>query len=281
MSDITDTSKKRSAPARRKKRRRKAEFASENEMCAHFISKLPEEWVAYPEWGNWDILLVRKSDGFQVGIEAKLRLSAKVISQSAETAYQADKPGPDCRAILIPKGSNLDFQPVCNILQLQIIEIESETSKSPSTVNWYRPKLPNPDRASPAGNFKEFYPLERLELPEVIPVVEAGKPAPIKLTPWKIKAIKLDVILKKHGVATRKLFKALSLNTTLFLSSGNGWMLKGNARGEWLRGPNFPDFRMGCEENYDELEKRYKTWSKTLPMDDIIKPAAAEEAPVA
>ncbi|KZK80919.1 hypothetical protein PsAD46_03967 [Pseudovibrio sp. Ad46] len=277
MSDTLDQPTKRSAPKRRKKRRRKAEFASESDMCTHFINKLPEEWVAYPEWGNWDILLVRKKDGFQVGIEAKLRLNAKVISQSAETAYHCDKPGPDCRAILIPKGSNLDFQPVCNILSLQIIEIESEISKSPSTVSWYRPKLPNPDRASPAGNFKEFYPSERLELPEIIPIVAAGKPSPIKLTPWKIKAIKLDILLQKHGVVTRKLFKALNLSTTLFLHSGNGWMLKGSERGAWTRGPSFPDFRIGCEENYDELEKRYKTWVKTLPMEGILAPETEKE----
>ncbi|GHB36037.1 hypothetical protein GCM10007094_27060 [Pseudovibrio japonicus] len=277
MGDIDELPAKPKSPPRRKKKRRKATFASESEMCTHFISKLPVEWIAYPEWGNWDILLVRHSDGFQIGIEAKLRLNAKVISQAAENAYQCDKPGPDCRAILIPKGSNLDFQPVCNILSLQIIEIESESSKSPSTVNWYRPKLPNPDRASPAGNFKEFYPTERLELPEIIPIVEAGKPSPIKLTPWKIKAIKLDVLLKKHGVVTRKLFKALNLSTTLFLHSGNDWMRKGTARGEWERGANFPNFRAGCEENYDELEKRYKTWAKTLPLEDIVKPEREEE----
>ncbi len=272
MGNTGEASGKRSRPTRKKKSRRKAEFASEHEMCAHFIQKLPKEWIAYPEWANWDILLVRKTDGFQVGIEAKLRLNAKVISQAAETAYQIDRQGPDCRAILIPKGSNLDFQPVCNILSLQIIEIESETSKSLSTVNWFRPKLPNPDRASPAGNFKEFYPTERVELPEIIPVAQAGKPAPIKLTPWKIKAIKLDILLKKHGRVTRKLFKALNLSTTLFLHSGNEWMHKGEARGHWLRGPNFPDFRAGCEENYDELEKRYKIWSKTLPLEEIAEP---------
>ncbi len=277
MGDINELPAKPKSPSRRKKKRKKATFASESEMCAHFISKLPAEWITYPEWGNWDILLVRHSDGFQIGIEAKLRLNAKVISQAAENAYQCNTPGPDCRAILIPKGSNLDFQPVCNILSLQIIEIESENSKSPSTVNWYRPKLPNPDRASPAGNFKEFYPTERLELPEIIPIVEAGKPSPIKLTPWKIKAIKLDILLKKHGMVTRKLFKALNLSTTLFLHSGNGWMHKGTERGVWERGPNFPDLRTGCEENYDELEKRYKTWAKPLPLESILKPEPHEE----
>lgn len=277
MGNTTEAPAKPKSPPRRKKKRRKATFASESEMCTHFISKLPAEWIAYPEWGNWDMLLVRHSDGFQIGIEAKLRLNAKVISQAAENAYQCDKPGPDCRAILIPKGSNLDFQPVCNILSLQIIEIESESSKIPSTVNWYRPKLPNLDRASPAGNFKEFYPTERLELPEIIPIVEAGKPSPIKLTPWKIKAIKLDILLKKHGMVTRKLFKALNLSTTLFLHSGNDWMRKGTKRGEWERGANFPDLRTGCEENYDELEKRYKTWVRTLALEDRVKLEPQEE----
>ncbi|KZL21810.1 hypothetical protein PsAD2_00235 [Pseudovibrio axinellae] len=268
MSDTIEPLEKRSAPTRRKKKRSKAVFLSESDMCTHFISKLPEEWIAYPEWANWDILLVRSTDGFQVGIEAKLRLNAKVISQAAEYAYQIDQPGPDCRAVLIPKGSNLDFQPVCNLLSLQIIEVDSPDSKSQKTSSWYRPKLPNANRASSAGNFKEFYPVSRLELPEIIPIVEAGKPAPIKLTPWKIKAIKLDILLKKHGIVTRRLFKALGLSPTLFLSSGKNWMQRCTKRGEWERGPNFPDLRNGCVENYEELEKRYKAWSRHLPLEE-------------
>ncbi|SDR11298.1 hypothetical protein SAMN04515695_2832 [Pseudovibrio sp. Tun.PSC04-5.I4] len=256
------------AVKRRKKVKQKATFASESDMCAHFIKLLPEEWIVYPEWANWDILLIRKSDGLQIGVEAKLRLSAKVISQAGESAHEVDQPGPDCRAVLIPKGSNLDFQPVCKLLCLQIIEIESPESKRLSTKHWYHPNLPKPGRASSAGYFKEFYPQSRHLLPEIVPAVPAGKSSPIKLTPWKIKAIKLDVLLKRHGVVTRKIFKALGLSTTLFLYSDKKWMQRCQPKGAWERGPNFPDLQKGCEENYEELEKRYTTWSKTLPLEE-------------
>lgn len=37
-------------------------------MCAAFIAALPEGWVAYPETGGFDIVLLRSADGFQIGI---------------------------------------------------------------------------------------------------------------------------------------------------------------------------------------------------------------------
>ena len=62
---------------------------SEAALCAAFIAAATvtpkrtdhAQWVAYPETGGFDILLVRQTDGVQIGIEAKLALNPLVVSQ--------------------------------------------------------------------------------------------------------------------------------------------------------------------------------------------------------
>ncbi|SDR10230.1 hypothetical protein [Pseudovibrio sp. Tun.PSC04-5.I4] len=243
--------------------KRKAQFQTEHEMCSRFLENLPEGWTAYPEWQNWDIVLVRDSDGFQIGIEAKLRLNAKVVTQAAERSYQVDKPGPDCRAVLIPEGYTNDFAVVCSLLNLQIITMRDKLENPRYDRDWFLPELPDPDRFS-YNYFPEFYPVSRLPLPEVVPTVEAGKPCPVRLTDWKLKAMKLSILLEKYGFVTRRTFKALSLSPTLFLYENNHWMKRGSTRGQWQKACDFPDLRMGFEVNYQELEQLFPDWSKQV-----------------
>lgn len=62
-------------------------FATEAELCAAFVA-----WVArenpdircFAEWCGWDILVVFP-EGWQLGIQAKLRLNAEVITQATLT----------------------------------------------------------------------------------------------------------------------------------------------------------------------------------------------------
>ena len=62
-------------------------------------------------WGgpaNWD--------GFQIGVEAKLRLSTEVVRQAFQTsrASTITDPNPECRAILVPKGAvGADMAKLC------------------------------------------------------------------------------------------------------------------------------------------------------------------------
>lgn len=68
------------------------EFAKESDLCAAFIAAVSrpaeryeierDRWVVYPETADFDILLRREADGAQIGIEAKLRLNAYVVSQA-------------------------------------------------------------------------------------------------------------------------------------------------------------------------------------------------------
>lgn len=78
-------------------------FPSEAELCRVFLARgVDAAWTAYPETGGWDLLLSRKADGFQIGIQAKLQLNFDVIDQCLTDRYNACAPGPDCRAVLVP-----------------------------------------------------------------------------------------------------------------------------------------------------------------------------------
>ena len=60
-------------------------FRSEADLCSAFLAIFRREyaakWVAYAETEGWDILLVRRADGFQIGIQAKLTLNIAVVNQ--------------------------------------------------------------------------------------------------------------------------------------------------------------------------------------------------------
>ncbi len=74
-------------------------FATEADLCAAFLAEVPNTWTAWKEHAGWDILLVRKADGFQIGIEAKLKCNATVLQQALKsTAPSASKrrPGLPC-----------------------------------------------------------------------------------------------------------------------------------------------------------------------------------------
>ena len=92
-------------------------FEKETDLCAEFMKRVPSEWVVYPETGGFDIVLVRKEDGFQIGVEAKLKLNGKVISQAAEYAgsWYSCQSGPDCRAVLVPDSASSDLAVVCKL----------------------------------------------------------------------------------------------------------------------------------------------------------------------
>ena len=78
-------------------------FENEAHLVRAFCSTVGPAWTIYPETGDFDLLLSRKLDGFQIGIEAKMSLNMKVVAQAADlaiTGRSALRPGPDCRAVL-------------------------------------------------------------------------------------------------------------------------------------------------------------------------------------
>lgn len=246
-------------------KKRVAQFASEAEMCALFIAVAtgevansdhrarPSGWKAYSEaWG--DILMVREADGFQVGIEAKLRLNDDVIFQAMEGRNSPTMPGPDCRAVLVPHGtgSRLHHE-ACLRFGIQVITITAEPERYQPLV---QPTLPLRDDGCWDGRWPEMLPAARVALPAFIPDVAAGRPAPLQLTAWKIKAIKIACILERRGWLCRQDFKHIQIDHRRFLDSQ--WLAV--VDGAWRRGPAWPDFRKQHPRNFGEIDALFDDW---------------------
>lgn len=237
-------------------------FAKESDLCSTFISLLPEEWTAYPETGGFDILLVRDADGFQIGVEAKLKLNAKVICQAAESTstYQITAPGPDCRAVLIPEGVTTDLAALCPRLALTVISVRYDSfvaeclKRNPFS---FHPRLPEIDDRWLTRDWYELCPASRLKLPDWVPDVSAGESAPVTLTQWKIRAIKIAITLEKQGYITRQDFAFFEISMSRWTQMR--WIVPGDTKGRWVAG-RMPDFRAQHPVNFAQIEADHEKW---------------------
>lgn len=239
-------------------------FKSEATMCAEFIKHATADgkWIAYAETGGWDIVLVRKEDGFQIGVQAKLALNALVLDQSLPDRYWTMATnGPDCRAILVPDGKTGGLTRVCEFLGLTVIRVRCGEHQR-YVQNRFDPALPLPggEAYSDYQNraWHEWAPLTRVKLPEYVPDVAAGSSAPVQLTDWKIKALKICIILESRSV-TRADFKALGLDATRWT---NLWLVKEN--GAYRAGPHMPNFKAQHPVNYEQIKADALTWMPAI-----------------
>lgn len=237
-------------------------FKTEAEMCAAFIAALPAGWTAYPETGDWDILLVRAVDGFQIGVEAKLRLNAGVLTQALEdSGWRYRDSGPDCRAVLVPQGYGGGFAAIADHLALTVIRM---LPTGRGYVDRFLPSLPEPlggDTFRIEYHNREWHelcPLRRIDLPDYVPDVVAGAPAPVKLTPWKIAALKIAVILEQRGFVTRADFKALKIDPRRWIDGG--WLIGGPDG--LVRGPHCPDFAGQHPVVIAEVRADFNEWGR-------------------
>lgn len=236
-------------------------YQTETQLCADFLANLEDGWVAYPETAGFDILLVRKADGFQIGVEAKLQLNAKVLSQALDRQESYDTRGPDCRAALIPNGRVVEGVPgLLPHLAVTVIEMRAPWDRGRHGPA-YRPNLPTvKDRYQYEGReWFELCPTERCTLPEYVPDVVAGDKAPIQLTDWKIKAIKIAILLERDGIITRKHFKALRIDPRLWVD--RGWVI---ASPDGLTSHRPPNFKRMHPKVYEEVAADIDKW---LPKD--------------
>lgn len=242
------------------RRKKEKHFATEAEMCACFLAQVGDDWTAYAETCGWDILLVRK-DGFQIGIEAKLKLNAHVLAQALETsAYSVENAGPDCRAVLVPSGEN-SFEQLCAYIGITVISVSPIGSEAncyrygrgnPS----FRPALPDQRRDyAYSSNWLELAPTKRHVLPDFIPDSVAGSPSPIQLTKWKIGAIKVAVSLERRGYVTRADFKAAGIDHRLWIAPIRQWLIP--IENGWKAGPLLPKFKEQHPRNYEEIAAQF------------------------
>ncbi|WP_051334351.1 hypothetical protein [Bradyrhizobium sp. Ai1a-2] len=258
-------------------------FETEAALCARFLSALPDGWTAYPETAGWDILLARNADGFQIGIEAKLRLNTEVISQAIEEygAFSATRPGPDCRAVLVPACEPGGFGRICEYIGLTIIYVRSEAEiEQTRKRHYYKPKVfePGLPELLHGRNEQEWYewaPASRHKLPDYVPDVVAGSPSPIQLTSWKIGAIKIAIILEKRGFLLRSDFKHINIDHRRWLPSGNGWLVLD--RGAYRASMGFPDFKAQHPRVYGEIAADYDKWKPADPVGPLLLPEPKQE----
>ena len=216
------------------------------------------DWTIYAETAGWDILMVHR-DGYQLGIEAKLSLNAKVIEQTLSGNHSFyDCSGPDYRAALVPVNKiQHHLGSIAKAIGITIIKV-----RPPATGVYHWTELPDQD--SDYRSWPNWCPAERCKLPDYVPDVSAGHAAPVQLTHWKVKAIKLMIWLERYGSVTRKDMKALQISSTRWTDHYAGF-LSASANGGYVRNNRTPDLRAQHPVNYAQIEADFDTWAKDMP----------------
>jgi hypothetical protein len=236
-------------------------FTKEVDLCAAFIAAIPRGWQAYAETCGWDILLVRLADGYQVGVQAKLKLNARVLIQAAE-GYWDGGVGPDFRAVLVPADCNDELASLgahCGITVVRFRLKNPDWGRAPQI----HPQLPEESAHYHLDReWHEQCPTKRHTLPEYVPDVQAGAPAPLRLTRWKIAAMKLAVLLAETGHLTREDFKRVGMDIRRWIDGG-AWLRPGPAG--FVPGPHLPDFRLQHPRVWDEIKAEPSKWQRPEP----------------
>lgn len=242
-------------------------FSTEAELVAAFCECLDRKWwrtnpshapkwVQYHETAGWDLLLAHPESGEQVGIEAKLTLNAKVLDQALPGRW-ADDAGPDYRAVLVPEdGLQNHFANLAKHLGIVVITMRRKNGRFD-----YGPSLPDGEWSR--RDWPHWCPARRCKLPDYIPDVTGGHAAPVALTEWKIKAIKLLILLDRRGFVTRKDMKALSISPTRWTDHWHGFLTSGT-HGGYVRCSRTPDLKAQHPTNWAEIEADFDTWSKAI-----------------
>jgi len=251
--------------------KQKSSYSKESDLCADFIDAVKRtryggDWIIYPETEGFDIVLARASDGLQIGVEAKLRLNVEVVCQALPHRADYGFLGPDHRAVLVPREkTQIGIGSICAALGITVIGFSKEQHR---IGNGFSPMLPKPED-SWREDWHHWCPVRRLKLPEFIPDVAAGVKAPVQLTAWKIKAIKIAIILEQRPV-TRADFKALQIDPSRWMDPWLGW-LERTADG-YVAGARMPDFKAQHPVNYEEIKAQVASW---LPKESAKQGALA------
>lgn len=255
-------------------------FDSEAALCQAFLRGVPEEWLPYPETAGWDILLVHRVGGWQIGVEAKLSLNAKVICQAISGKRYGT--GPDFRAVLVGKVV-AENAAIAEALGLTVITPKSDWAlpgygrfyKQGPRVPAFNPDLPKAEKLERIGTWWgdwdrepwfDCFPTSRHKLPDYVPEVACGVPSPLILSDWKIKAMRVCVWVEKHGVITRAIFKKLGIDPSRWMNGH--WLTAGANRGDWVAGSSFPANQMRREHAaiYARIEADYPEWSQKVTV---------------
>ena len=211
------------------------------------------------------MVLVREADGFQIGVEAKLKLNTLVVSQALKGhCYTPQQPGPDCRAILVPalEEGPPGLRHICERLGITVITVSRDQAyryRKPEDAPFsFHPHLPEAEVTWYDSDWFELAPDQRIALPEYTSDGKAGTPSPVKLTSWKIKALKICALIETFGYVTRADFKFLQIDVRLWIDSR--WLRKRDDGG--LVGvPGMPRFWRQHPTAYAEIKADMERWN--------------------
>ena len=236
-----------------------AKFTSEvalvEAFCADLAkSRIGPDWTVYHETAGFDLLLVHNATAIQLGIEAKLNLNVKVLTQALPAYENYDWDGPDYRGVLVPFGTvQAGLEMLAGRLGLGIL-----TYRKPDRFSKNHYDLPDENSEWASRRWHSLLPTRRCTLPDYIPDVVGGKSAPLQLTEWKIRAIKLLILLDRRGFVTRADLKVLGLSPTRWTAPG-GYLKPQD--GAYVRWERTPDFRLDHPTNTAEIEANFASWA--------------------
>jgi len=214
-------------------------FASEFLLCQSFAAACREQgWVPYPETSGWDLLLVKGE--VQIGIEAKLRANLHLVAQAVERAglrgWAPRTFGPQFIGLLVPEHDG-DLETVAEGYGFRVIapRVRSgwESRRGDVVVG-------EPERIVwPALEvLLEHWPPQHFEqpawLPPVVPTVPAGVSSPIRLTEWKVRALRLLALLEVRGWVTIADLRHFDMAPSRWY---HHWLVPGEVKGRWVRRP--------------------------------------------
>lgn len=247
-------------------------FTKETELVAAFVDVLSKPrwsvgkavgdgWTAYHETAGWDVLLSNDATALQVGIEAKLSLNAKVLSQ-ALPSRSGGNVGPDYRAVLVPSdGCQHHMVEIAGALGISVIVIRDDRYERDTAPRW-QCDISLPEQGGQSWSDSGWFPwlpISRENLPDYIPDVRGGDSAPVCLTPWKVKAIKLLILLERRGAVHRSDMKALDISATRWTESHHGFLAP--SPDGYVRCDATPDLKSQHPVNWAQIEADFEEWN--------------------
>jgi hypothetical protein len=197
---------------------------SEVELCAAFIAWVENtsDWVVYAESGGFDMLLVAP-DGAQLGIEAKLGCTAKLLDQALPRNCFSGAPGPDFRGVLLPVRPRAKSDELLRSLGLLLFHGSRHDDQFHGASLTLR------------HDWSHWAPEKRIELPDFLPDVAAGAPSPIRLTKWKVAALQIIALIEVRGYAVWQDFRDVGVDSRRWTNPMSG-LLRLEGQGRYLRG---------------------------------------------
>ncbi|MRG98848.1 hypothetical protein GIY21_00915 [Xanthomonas sontii] len=232
----------------------KALVPSEAVLCAAFIAevnKIPG-CTCYPETGGYDIV-VALPDSRQIGVEAKLQLNAKVAEQILPSHGHElhGAAGPDHRLVIVRSITEAN-EGIARMLQMLGVEVWApsvyQRLGDPAELCFraaHRLSLDADVAEPPRHNMDyhyysalyDFNPPQRIQLPDVAPTTQAGIPAPVRMTPWKMAAVRVLARLRAQGHIMAKEIAAEGCSPSIWTQK---WLDRGAVRGQWVESARTP-----------------------------------------